>query len=130
MPPSNLAVILGISTLLLRPAATVGADGPASPADLAKLASREQQLRSKVDDRMRARVLAVTEAHGEALAVSMTELLRPQYLRVAQGDRRALLSKPVLTDGRAKTRVQPVADTACTRVGHTLVCVLREVASR
>jgi hypothetical protein len=84
---SNLSAILGISILSWLLVATAAADEPATPADLAALASREQRLRAMVDDRLRAAVVAVTEGEGRALAYRVTERLRQQTLRVArQGD--------------------------------------------
>jgi len=97
MTPSNLSIMLGISILLWLPPATVAADEPATPADLAELASREQRLRAQVDDRLRASVVAVTEDDGQALAVRMTELLRQQALRVARQDDSPPPAKRALT---------------------------------
>jgi hypothetical protein len=130
MIPSNLSIMLGISILLLLPPATVAADEPATPADLAELASREQRLRAPVDDRLRASVVAVTEDDGQALAVRMTELLRQQTLRVARQDDSPPPAKRALTDDHATTRVQRAGNTACTMVGYTLECVLRDPASQ
>jgi hypothetical protein len=130
MIPSNLLIMLGISILLSLSPATAAADEPATPADLAELASREQRLRAEVDDRLRAWVVAVTEDDGGALAVRMTELLRQQTLRVARQDDPPPPANRALTDDHATTRVQRAGNTACAMVGHTLECVLRDPASQ
>ena len=128
MTPSNLSIILGISVFLLVPPATTGAEELAAPAELAELASREQRLRAKVDDQLRPRVDAATQDVSDAIAVNMTELLERLFFRgAAQGSPPA---KQALADGQPTTRVQQAGETACTRVDDTLVCVLREVASR
>ena len=128
MTPSNLSIVLGISILLLVPPATAGADELATPAELAELASREQRLRAKVDDQLRARVDAATEDLSQVIA-DMTVPLERQFLRVAaQGSPPP--AKQALAADRPTSRVQQAGETACTRVDDTLVCVLREVASR
>lgn len=128
MTPSKLSIMLGISILLGLPPATAAAGEPATPADLAALASSEQQLQAEFDDQLRASVFAVTENEGQAIAVRMTELLRQQTRR-GQADapppaKRALAAEP------APTRVRRGGDTVCTRVGHTLECVLQDLAYR
>jgi hypothetical protein len=127
MTPSKLSIILGISILLGLPPATAAGE-PATPADLAELASSEQQLQAEFDDRLRASVVAVTEYEDQAIAVRMTELLRQQTRR-GQADapppaKRALAAEP------APTRVRRGGDTVCTKVGHTLECVLQDLAYR
>jgi hypothetical protein len=106
------------------------ADEVASPADLAVLASREQQLRAQVDDRLNAWVAAVTEDERQDLTVRTTALQREQALRVARQDDSAPPAKRARVDGSATTRLQGAGNTACTRVGHTLECVLRDHTSR
>jgi hypothetical protein len=122
--------MLGISILLLLPPAIAAADELATPAELAELASRELQLRAKVDDRLHAWVVAATEDEGRAPAVRIAELLRQQTLRVARQDDSPPPAKRALTDAHATTRVQRAGDTACTMVGSTLECVLRDPASQ
>jgi hypothetical protein len=114
--PSNFSIMLGISILLWLPAVTAVADDLAAPADLAELASREQQLRAKIDDRLLASVVAVTEVEGQTLSLRMTE-------RLWQDDspppaKRAPAGEP------ATTRLQSAGDTVCTSAGNTLECVL------
>ncbi len=128
MTPSKLSIMLGISILLGLPPATAAANEPATPADLAALASSEQQLQAEFDDRLHASIVAVTEYEGQAIAIRMTELLR-QQTRHGQADapppaKRALAAEP------APTRVRRGGDTVCTKVGHTLECVLQDLAYR
>jgi hypothetical protein len=128
MTPSKLSIMLGISILLWLPPATAAAGEPATPADLAELASSEQQLQAEFDDRLRASVVAVAEHEGQAIAVRMTDLLRQQTRR-GQADapppaKRALAAEP------APTRAQRAGNTVCTRVGNTLECVLQDLAYR
>ena len=128
MTPSKLSIMLGISILLGLPPATAAAGEPATPADLAALASSEQQVQAEFDDQLHASIVAVTENEGQAIAVRMTELLRQQTRR-GQADapppaKRALAAEP------APTRVRRGGDTVCTRVGHTLECVLQDLAYR
>ncbi|MBW2400193.1 MAG: hypothetical protein JRG80_13095 [Deltaproteobacteria bacterium] len=130
MTPSNFSIMLGISILLWLPLATADADELATPADLAELASREQQLRAEVDERLRLSVVAVTEDEGQILSARITELLRQQTLRVARQGGSPPPAKRALTDDHAMTRVQRAGDTVCARVGHTLECVLQDLAYR
>jgi hypothetical protein len=130
MTPSKLSIILGISILLLLPPATAAADEAATPADLAELALREQQLRAKLEDRLNASVIAVTEDARQTLAVRMTELLQQQTLDAARRGDAPHPAKPAFTDDHATTRRQRAGDTACVMVGRTLECVLRDIASR
>jgi hypothetical protein len=130
MTPSNLLILLGISIFMVMPPATGAADKAATPADLAELTSRGQQLRAKVDDRLRASVIAATNDDGQALAVQVSEFLQRRTLRVARQAGSPPPAKRALTDDHAMTRVQRAGDTVCARVGHTLECVLQDLAYR
>jgi len=133
MTPSNLLILLAISILLGVPPAAAAADELATPAELAELASREQRLRSQFVDRLSASVIAVTEYESQALSARMTERLQRGRLRAARPDDSDDSPPParrVFTDEPATTRVQAGGNTTCTRVGSTLACVLRDIASR
>jgi len=137
MTPSKLSLLLGISILLLLvPPVTATADADeasasaAAAADLAELALREQQLRTRFDDRLRASVVAAIDDECELISVRTTELLRSQTRIDGRPAGPAPPAKRAPWDDRAMTRIEGAGDTTCTRVGHTLQCVLRDVASR
>jgi hypothetical protein len=122
MTPSNLLILLGIAILLWLPPAAAAADEFATPADLAELQSREQKIRAKIADRLRASVAAAIEEEGQALSLHMTERLWQ--------DGSPPPAKRAFTDDRGASPVQRAGNTSCTRVGQTLECVLRDSTTR
>jgi hypothetical protein len=129
MPSPNCSAILVVLiSLPLSAAAAVADEEIATKADLALLASRQDELEAKFEVHQRAQVDAIIESRvGRALAARTTELLHRQIrLAARQGNAPPASPRPFADD--RPTNQRPASNTTCTMVGRTLECVLRDSA--
>ena len=126
MTPSNLWTMLGIVIFLSLPRPSTAADESATAA---QLTLRQQQLHAAFEDRLSAWVDAAIEEEGEALAVRMTALLRQKISGATRPDVARPRAMRALPSDPATTQAQLAGNTACSMVGRTLECVLRDLAS-
>ena len=131
MPPSILKKMLWILIFSSLPLTSVAADEDATAADRAELASCQQKLQVEFDERMGAWIDSVIEVEmGQVLAARTTDRLQEQILPATRPDDAPPPAMRASTEDLATTRVQPMNDTACTMVGQTLECVVRDRSSR
>jgi hypothetical protein len=130
--PSNLSIALGISFLLwLAPATATADEELATPAELARLASRQQALEAKFDALLSSQVTPMIEDEmSRALTVRTTQLLRRQTRLAASRKDIPPTAMRATTDGAASYPAQRAHRTSCSMVEDTFECVARDSASR
>jgi hypothetical protein len=122
MTPSNRLKLLGISIhLALCSTIAIAGEEPASDADLARFASSQERLQAQIEEHLQVRVEALFEAELDQILTARTTALLRQENHILTGREEA---PPAALQGALASR--PTSNTACTMVGRTLECVLRE----